>query len=649
MAKKQPAGTDKNSGKASAKAKPKAKPKASGKKKSGKRPETAKDPNKKPRQHHKPNTKTVVRTRFSRHIQHDKPYIITEGGDHLPAGDIIAKDIELYNRMKHTAFAWGLKSTTKTDPKPDPKAGGTDAGKKGEPSIQKRIKAAFHVNDYFANSAVQEAKALQKSRDELIEYNTGVWNGNIEEMQEKCSRLESSMTRLKGIKDQLIARSREIKHGTSKEEATKKLTCLKAGAYERLNNDGTVSVGFGKKVTVYDDLYCFESQYVTPRIKQLKHDLNQIRQKITHFETKIRKQKRSCCFGSAALARKQGTTMKVHDEWRNAWENRRYSQMQITGRYDLTQGNAVFKYDIGKHELIYTSMRGFDVHIPDVVFPLGQDDIERSVSAGEDIKAKKADAWSKEPVTWTIRVTGGSFLILATIHMPESRKNFDCSTGIIGLDKNPDNFGLAELDQHGNILNRKTIRFDLKGKSSGEATQILSVKLDEVFEWCRKTHKPLAVESIQTIKKRLLYQKDKEISRQLSQFSYTKMETLIMSKSEKYGIGVIHVDPAYTSQIGKVKYMRRYGLAVHEAAAAVIGRRAMGFKDIVPKCLQSLVSESTRKKHTWKQWSSLYRTTSKISWRRMYKKPVKELSFAKKTEVAEYFTPSDDTQVPDAR
>ena len=42
------------------------------------------------------------------------------------------------------------------------------------------------------------------------------------------------------------------------------------------------------------------------------------------------------------------------------------------------------------------------------------------------------------------------------------------------------------------------------------------------------------------------------------------------------------VNPAYTSQMGKVKYMSRYGLSIHEAASLVIGRRGMGYKEKMP-------------------------------------------------------------------
>ena len=41
------------------------------------------------------------------------------------------------------------------------------------------------------------------------------------------------------------------------------------------------------------------------------------------------------------------------------------------------------------------------------------------------------------------------------------------------------------------------------------------------------------------------------------------------------GIELISVNPAYTSQIGHHKFMKKYGISSHESAALVIGRRVL--------------------------------------------------------------------------
>jgi hypothetical protein len=70
------------------------------------------------------------------------------------------------------------------------------------------------------------------------------------------------------------------------------------------------------------------------------------------------------------------------------------------------------------------------------------------------------------------------------------------------------------------------------------------------------------------------------------------------------------VNPAYTSQIGKMKYMKRLGVSIHMAAAYVIARRAMGFKEILPPMLYSLVPEQKQGLHHWTHWAYMTRTLS---------------------------------------
>ena len=43
----------------------------------------------------------------------------------------------------------------------------------------------------------------------------------------------------------------------------------------------------------------------------------------------------------------------------------------------------------------------------------------------------------------------------------------------------------------------------------------------------------------------------------MSMFAYNKMISAIKIRAEKMGVAVFEVNPAYTSQIGKMKYMKR--------------------------------------------------------------------------------------------
>lgn len=71
----------------------------------------------------------------------------------MPAADnaLLSQDIETYNRMMHTAFVWNNQDRVFPD----------------DHSIHLHLKDQYHCNDYFANSANQEAKGKLRSLKEL--------------------------------------------------------------------------------------------------------------------------------------------------------------------------------------------------------------------------------------------------------------------------------------------------------------------------------------------------------------------------------------------------------------------------------------------------------------------------------------------------
>lgn len=98
----------------------------------------------------------------------------------------------------------------------------------------------------------------------------------------------------------------------------------------------------------------------------------------------------------------------------------------------------------------------------------------------------------------------------------------------------------------------------------------------------------------------------------MSQFAYNCMITAIKSRADKMGVEVYEVNPAYTSQIGKIKYMKRLGISIHEAASYVIARRAMNYKEKLPPVLHSLVPEKKLGLHHWAQWAYISNSLSNI-------------------------------------
>ena len=77
--------------------------------------------------------------------------------------------------------------------------------------------------------------------------------------------------------------------------------------------------------------------------------------------------------------------------------------------------------------------------------------------------------------------------------------------------------------------------------------------------------------------------KPRRYSRMLSSFSYGKVQAYFLSRGYREGVEVHQVNPAFSSVIGRVKFMERYGLTVHQAAALALARRLLGCSERIPR------------------------------------------------------------------
>lgn len=105
-------------------------------------------------------------------------------------------------------------------------------------------------------------------------------------------------------------------------------------------------------------------------------------------------------------------------------------------------------------------------------------------------------------------------------------------------------------------------------------------------------------------KKERLGEKGRRYARMLSGWAYSQFFKQLQSILSNRGIEIITVNPAYSSIIGLVKYMKMYGLASDEAAALVISRRGMQLSERIPNSITAYV-EVNSAKHVWSQWNEL--------------------------------------------
>lgn len=142
----------------------------------------------------------------------------------------------------------------------------------------------------------------------------------------------------------------------------------------------------------------------------------------------------------------------------------------------------------------------------------------------------------------------------------------DSSKGCIGLDINPGSIGWCSTDRFGNPSAWGKVNLDLHSCSTGQTEARLADAVTEITQRTLATKKPIVIEKFDFSEKKKQFKKGRKYNRMLSGFAYRRFSELLKARCLKLGILVIEVSPRYSSQIGVVKYMRRYSMGSDSAA-----------------------------------------------------------------------------------
>ena len=196
----------------------------------------------------------------------------------------------------------------------------------------------------------------------------------------------------------------------------------------------------------------------------------------------------------------------------------------------------------------------------------------------------------------------------------EYKELYTTDNGIIGVDTNPDGFALTRLDKNANYKNSTYLKQnELLYARSNKRNNLCGELAKEVIEIAKAEGCAISIEDLK-------FKNDRDVKSKFArirdQFTYRKLLSNLESKARREGVQVIKVKPQYTSKIGLYKYSHQYGLNVHESSALVIGRRAFGYNEKVPKLLKDKLSTEKEKlkfnkENNWKQWSIISKKIKK--------------------------------------
>ena len=223
-----------------------------------------------------------------------------------------------------------------------------------------------------------------------------------------------------------------------------------------------------------------------------------------------------------------------------------------------------------------------------------------------------------QAISYRFKRDGRGWRVFVTTRMMDVPVVTDRRRGAIGVDLNADHSGGRGDRCLGKLPNAWRVPLVTYGKSTHQAEALIGDAVAGVVEYAKDVGKPIVIEELDfRQKKAVLEGTSRRYSRMLSSFSYGKVKAYFLSRGYREGVEVHQVNPAYSSVIGRVKFMERYGLSVHQAAALVLARRLLGCSERIPRQRVAPVGNGVhvaftvparkRVKHVWTYWGAISR------------------------------------------
>ena len=338
--------------------------------------------------------------------------------------------------------------------------------------------------------------------------------------------------------------------------------------------------------------------------QSLKLAIHQKKRKLAKLkaqENKLKSKSPSLIFGGKKLWFSQfnlsDNGYNSHQEWKKDWQSARSSNILFVGSSDEKCGNQICQLNSDGELKIRVPKQlepifGKYVLSNGLSFAYGQSDIEYALSTGKAVTirlAKKNNKW----------------YLFCTVDVPDIPIITNKKNGAMGIDLNVGVIGWAICDGEGNLRIRGQIKINIQSKNSQQTCAILSNAVKDLVLIASDYSVPIVVENLDFSRKKSgMKEQGVKYCRMLSNFAYGKFYELLQRRTDKYGIELIIVNPAYSSLIGLAKYLKMYGLSSDTSAGLVLARRGLRFSERPPADYASLVQADTNK-HVWSFWSLL--------------------------------------------
>lgn len=160
----------------------------------------------------------------------------------------------------------------------------------------------------------------------------------------------------------------------------------------------------------------------------------------------------------------------------------------------------------------------------------------------------------------------------------------DNTQGVIGIDFNKGFVSISQTNKYGHLIgiDKMTYRFGSGNKTKNDLLLIIN----KLMELAINTGKDIVVEDLNFLKtKSKSIKGESKEGRKYNKMIHSLAYKMFLDRAEQIcnreNVGLVKVNPAWTSWIAKNKFCDKMKLNVHTGAAFVIARRGMNIKDVV--------------------------------------------------------------------
>ena len=374
-------------------------------------------------------------------------------------------------------------------------------------------------------------------------------------------------------------------------------------------------------------------------VHRKKRRLADLRRRLAALDADIAADRVRLCFGSKRLWRKQhhlkANGYGSHDDWLQDWQDARSDEFFVLGSRDETSGCQLCVASVADDGSLTLRLRlpdclaeqhGKYLTIEGVRFAYGHEQVLAALQSNAAYAVYRRQHGEKDAratglgqaLSYRFKRDAKGWRVFVTTQMMDVPVVTDKQNGVVGVDVNADHLAVAETDASGNYRESWRVPLVTYGKSTHQAEALIGDAVASVVEYAKNVGKPIVIEKLDfRQKKASLEGESRRYSRMLSSFSYGKIKAYFISRGYRQGVEVHQVNPAYSSVIGRVKFMERYGLSVHQAAALVLARRLLGCSERIPRrrvCpggngvhVAFTVPARKRVKHVWTYWGAILR------------------------------------------